>query len=98
MVSIDQRHIPTTYQLCDSAGELIEGSFYRQEIQPIVVREDEDEFMVERVVRRQRRDGVGWALVKWAGYPNSMNSWVRQSDLHNVTHRRPRSTTTTNLR
>ena len=98
VASIDQRHIPTTYQLRDSAGELVEGSFYRQEIQPIVVREDEDEFMVERVVRRQRRNGVGWALVKWAGHPNTMNSWVRQSDLRNVTHRQPRSSSTTNLR
>ena len=90
MDSIDQRHYPTTYRLTDSAGKAIEGSFYREEIQPIVFDHDDDhdtEFMVEKVLRRQRRHGEMWALVKWLGYPTSMNSWVRQRDLRNVTQR-----------
>ena len=91
--SIDQRHSPTTYRLRDSAGELIEGSFYREEIELIHLKSNisggdgEPEFMVERVLRRRRQHGEMWALVKWYGYPASMNSWVRQRDLHNVTRR-----------
>ena len=90
--SIDQRHYPTTYRLRDAKNELIEGSFYREEIQPIQLsrssRDDHDaEFMVERVLKRQRWHGERWALVKWLGYPTSMNSWVRQRDLHNVSQR-----------
>ena len=101
--SIDQRHSPTTYRLRDSAGEVIEGSFYREEIELIYLKssntsaenddDDDDavdgepEFMVERVLRRRRQHGEMWALVKWYGYPSSMNSWVRQRDLHNVSRR-----------
>ena len=91
IVNIDQRHYPTTYRLQDSTGVEIEGSFYREEIQPITFNtndgEQDAEFMVEKVLRRQRRPGEMWAFVKWLGYPPSMNSWVRQRDLRNVTKR-----------
>ena len=94
VTSIDQRHYPTTYRLQDSTGAEIEGSFYREEIQPISLTVDDDssqqqdaEFMVEKVLRRQRRHGEMWAFVKWLGYPASMNSWVRQRDLRDVTRR-----------
>ena len=58
---------------------MIEGSFYRHEIQ--VIRKDDDVFLVEKVIRKQKRQGEPWVLVKWLGYPDSMNSWVRQSDV-----------------
>ena len=58
---------------------MIEGSFYRYEIQPIF--HEGDVFLVEKIIRRQRRHGEVWCLVKWSGYPSSMNSWVRQHDV-----------------
>ena len=83
VTAIDDKFTPRMYKLKDYQGEVIEGSFYREEIELIV--KDDDVFLVEKVVRRQRRDGEMWALVKWLGYPTSMNSWVRQSDLSNLT-------------
>ena len=80
MAEIDDKRTPRMYKLKDAQGDIIDGSFYREEIERII--KDDDVFLVERVLRRQtRRDGQRWALVKWLGYPDSMNSWVRQSDL-----------------
>ena len=86
VVTVNRKFHPTTFSLADSNGDVIEGSFYRQEIQPIL-RQD-DVYVVERIVRRQRRrNGQMWYLVKWLDYPSSVNSWVHESDL-NLLHQR----------
>ena len=82
---INTKFRPTTYNLKDYHGEVIEGSFYRHEIEPII--KDDDVFMIEKIIRRQKRQGEKWMMVKWAGYPSSMNSWVRQADLEHITQR-----------
>ena len=82
---INSKYRPTTYTLKDYHGEEIEGSFYRQELEPII--HDDDVYMVEKIIRRQQRHGERWVLVKWLGYPESMNSWVRQSDVQSVRQR-----------
>lgn len=85
VASIQRKYSPITYTLKDYNGDLIEGSFYRQEIQPVIKKDDV--FLVEKVIRKQRRSGEMWCLVKWKGYPNSFNSWVRQSDMQDVMKR-----------
>ena len=82
---VDTKHKPVTYKLKDYSGENIEGSFYRYEIQPIIV--SDDTYLVEKVIRTETRNNERWCLVKWRGYPNSMNSWVRRSDIFHVTDR-----------
>lgn len=77
--SIDRKTSPIIYKLKDYHDEVIEGSFYRQEIQPVI--HDDDDYVVEKILRTQRRDNEQWCLVKWAGYPSNMNSWVRKSDI-----------------
>ena len=79
MIGINRKYYPTSYTLADSQGNVIEGSFYRQEIQPIL-RQD-NVYVVESIVRRQRRNGEMWYLVKWLGYPSSANSWVAARDM-----------------
>ena len=81
--SINTKYSPTTFKLRDYNGEVIEGSFYRYEIQPVI--RHEETFLVEKIVRRQRRHGNQmWYLVKWRGYPSSMNSWVRREDVQQL--------------
>lgn len=81
--SINTKFHPTTFKLRDYAGEVIEGSFYRHEIQPVI--RDEEVFLVEKILRRQRRHGNQmWYLIKWLGYPSSMNSWVRKEDVEQL--------------
>ena len=81
-----RKNKPLMYKLKDYNDEVIEGSFYRHEIQPIT--KTDDVYLVERIIRRQRRHGERWCLVKWRGYPSSMNSWVRERDVSTVTQRR----------
>ena len=83
--SINRKTSPIFYKLKDYNGEVLKGSFYRQEIEPII--RDTDEYIVEKVLRTQKRDGEYWCLVKWAGYPSSMNSWVRKSDIFTLSDR-----------
>ena len=86
VASIARKNNPITYTLKDYNGDVIEGSFYRYEIQP-VVKEDE-EYIVEKIIRTQRRQGEMWCLVKWLGYGKTFNSWVRKSDVRDVAQRR----------
>ena len=77
--SINRKTSPITYKLKDYQGDIIDGSFYRQEIEQVI--HDDDEYDVEKVILTQRRGNEQWCLVKWSGYPSSMNSWVRKSDI-----------------
>ena len=83
--SINRKNKPFMYKLKDYNNEVIDGSFYRYEIQPVT--KDDDVYLVEKIIRRQRRHGERWCLVKWQGYPSSMNSWVREQDVNLVTQR-----------
>ena len=82
--SINQKYSPITYKLKDYHGEVIQGSFYRNEIQSII---HEEQYLVEKVIRNQRRGNIMWSLVKWRDYPSSMNSWVRKADTQKLNRR-----------
>ena len=84
VADVNRKYNPITYKLKDSNNEVIEGSFYHYEIQPVA---EPDEYLVERVIRRQKRGREVWCLVKWYGYPANMNSWVRQRDVRRLLHR-----------
>lgn len=86
VAEINRKFSPTTYKLRDYNNELIEGSFYRHEIQPII-HDDDDSFIIEKVIQRRKRGAELWYLVKWMGYPSSMNSWVRRSDIFRLSNR-----------
>ena len=83
--NINRKKSPIMYKLKDYNGEEIEGSFYRHEIQKVI--HDDDVFLVEKVLRTQKRGNEKWCLVKWHGYPSTMNSWVRQSDIASLSQR-----------
>ena len=83
--SINRKQSPITYKLKDYNGEVIEGSFYPQEIQKI--HHEDDVFIIEKVIRTEKRGRQKWSFVKWRGYPSSMNSWVRSSDVKQLTSR-----------
>ena len=85
VASINRKKKPFMYKLKDYSNEIVEGSFYRHEIQPIT--KTDDVYLVERVIRRKRQHGEMWCFVKWQGYPASMNSWVRARDISQVTRR-----------
>jgi len=68
---------PVTYELVDMDGESIKGAFYEPELQKVRKPDEDELFVVEKVLRtRRRRDGTVEYLVKWAGYPNKFNQWI----------------------
>ena len=78
---INDKFIPSMVTLKDYKGEEIEGNFYSDEIQKIRRDRDDDNYEVEKVLQQKRQNGEVWYLVKWLGYPNDFNSWVRKRDV-----------------
>ena len=68
---------PVTYEIVDSMGEEIEGSFYKKELQ----KAKQQTFRIEKVIRRDNKKKK--ALVKWKGYSDKFNSWLSFKDLVN---------------
>ena len=64
---------PPTYKITDGNGDEIQGTFYDQELQ----KTSQEIFRIEKVIRKR---GIK-SLVKWLGYPESMNSWVNNESL-----------------
>lgn len=78
---IDDKFLPTMVSLKDHKGEDIEGKFYKEEIQKIQHNADDDVYEVESILQQKRKDGEIWYLVKWLGYNNDFNSWIRKRDV-----------------
>ena len=65
---------PPVYRLKDYGGEELEGTFYEQELQRII--QKNDLYTVEEVLQTRKRRGKTEYFVKWLGYPAKFNSWV----------------------
>ena len=68
------------YQIKDYANEAIDGYFYEHELQK-VIKEDDDLFRVEKVIKSRKRRGQLEHFVKWMGWPAKFNSWIKDSDI-----------------
>ncbi len=71
--------LPTvTYELQNMHDNVvIQGGFYPNELQLI----RGDIYKVERIIRSKRIRGVLHHLVKWLGFGNEHNSWVKATDI-----------------
>ena len=78
---INTKYLPNMATLKDYSGETIEGAFYADEIQKIIREKDDDVYDVEKIIRQKKKYGEVWYLVKWLGYGNNFNSWVRKKDI-----------------
>lgn len=65
---------PITYLLRSWDNQDIEGSMYAEELQYV---ENPKEYLIEKIIRRRN----GEVYVKWLGFGNEYNSWVKESDL-----------------
>ena len=61
---------PTTYIIKDYNNEIIEGSFYENELQ----KTDQDIYRIDKVIKKDYKKKL--ALVSWKGYPKEFNSWI----------------------
>ena len=60
----------------DDQDEEIEGTFYSQELQK-VYKNETNIYRVEKVLDEKG----GKLLVKWKGYPDSTNSWIKKKPI-----------------
>ncbi|GFR07731.1 uncharacterized transposon-derived protein F54H12.3 [Trichonephila clavata] len=67
---------PTTYKLQDMKAESIKGRFYAEELQKISKRSD-DYWHVEKVLKTKGSGRKKEYYVKWKGFDNRFNSWVK---------------------
>ncbi|XP_025162982.1 uncharacterized protein LOC112590499 [Harpegnathos saltator] len=72
---------PRVYELSDLSGEVIDGIFYEQELAGVNKNLQEEEFIVDKVIRRRRRGANKEFFVSRRGYPSKFNSWIAASNI-----------------
>lgn len=73
---------PPSYRVKDYNGEIIEGLVYEPEMVKVI--KDDDVYIVEKIVKKSKRGNKIRYLIKWRGYPESMNSWVDAKDIQKL--------------
>ena len=68
------------YKLLDEHGHEIKQSFYPEEIQKI----KSNMYRIEKIIKRERRNGKEGFIVKWLGYTSDHNSWVPKEAVRDV--------------
>jgi hypothetical protein len=71
--------IPPVYLVKDDHCEILERTFYAEEIQKVF--KQDDVYKIHSVLKKRRKGRRVQYLVKWLGYPESFNSWIFKQDL-----------------
>lgn len=66
---------PPVYRVSDNDGDVIDGGFYEQELQKIIVSENKA-FKVEKILGEKKHGRTTLVLVKWLGWPSKFNSYI----------------------
>jgi len=69
-----QKTNPITYLLEDSCGKSVVGGFYEYELHRVA---NPNVYLVEKVLRKRKNE----VYVKWLGFDNSHNSWIRKNNV-----------------
>jgi transposase InsO family protein len=79
-------HPQNEYRIVDLMDEPIKGTYYEQELQKIPSFNPEThEFRMEKIVRTRTLKGKPKEhLIKWEGYPEKFNSWVKASSVKKI--------------
>ena len=70
------------YQLTDDSGEILEVSFYEEELHKVI--KEDNIFRIESILNKKKTGRYTFLLVKWKGYPEKFNSWVNEEDIKNL--------------
>jgi hypothetical protein len=67
------------YLVKDDHGEILEWTFYAEELQKVI--KTDDVYKIEPILKKRKKGGRVQYLVKWLGYQESFNSWIFKQDL-----------------
>lgn len=84
ITSIINRKPMLVYTLKDLHGEVIEGTFYEKELQKVMYDPHHQEHKIDKILSTRYSGIRKEAFVKWKGYPNKFNSWIKVSELKNI--------------
>lgn len=76
IAKVRSNDIPVSYQLEDLNNQPVKGCFYAAELQKT---KQPNVYLVEKVIRRNKKGNQ--LLVKWLGFPDSFNSYIKSSDI-----------------
>jgi hypothetical protein len=71
------------YTLIDLKNEELIGQFYEKELQKVTIPKDRT-FRIDKILESKGQGRSKRYLVKWEGYGDEFNSWVKAHDLQNV--------------
>ena len=74
---------PPVYLVKDDHGEILERTFYAEELQKVI--KTDDVYKIETILKKRKKGRKVQYLVKWLGYPESFNSWIFKQDLQKHT-------------
>jgi transposase InsO family protein len=82
-------HLPTSMRIHNvfhvSALEPYQRRDSEQDtLSPPELIDDEEEYEIEEILDRQRKQGAYWYKVKWKGWPSEYNQWVSTQDMANA--------------
>ncbi|XP_065348659.1 uncharacterized protein LOC135945133 [Cloeon dipterum] len=82
---IDQvlRRNPQVFRLKDLEGVQITGVFYAEELQKVIT-DDKTAYKIDYVIKSRGKAGSRQLYVKWRGYPDAFNSWIKATDLEKL--------------
>ena len=79
VVGIDTKASPTMYIIEDESGNVVDGKFYKAELQHI--HDKPEVYRIEKIIRTKGKGAYKQYLVKWHGYSNEHNSWIKASQI-----------------
>lgn len=69
---------PPSYRITDLENQPIKGIFYEPEL---VLTNLDTTHRIAEVIKTRKRKGITEHFVRWIGYPETYNSWVKDRDL-----------------
>ena len=73
---------PPVYKLKDYDQEELDGTFYNEELQKVIKKDDVYE--IEKILKKCGKGKNSQVFVKWLGYPAKFNSWIPAAQVKDV--------------
>ena len=79
IVGVDTKAYPAMYIIEDEGQNVIQGKFYKSELQ--IIPEKPKIYRIEKIIKSRGTGKHKQHFVKWSGYPETYNSWISAAQL-----------------